>query len=384
MKTRKVPIWENYGAAVMYQSLIAYNKRLPTSLISPQGEVVDQNDPRYCRYACQSDSLENCARIPMRDDIALGLLATTVDAVEDVNETPVVITMGQILERFRLPPDANRCGRGDLVKSTKAIINSADEACPVDLIQATSMGDIPASLTMARTIVATPQQSTKTAVWNEPTQSFVVNVHDSGLAPYFSGPIDRAGRTKAGKIFMRIRGREGISCSEIMPRSAGAVDVKEISDRLRQDASLLPKSLKSISDYRAELYASVPDAVKSEINAVAITKSLMPYREYLKQLADIAEKNGLMALHPKEPDPARRGGLAEVIKLLDIYQCGEANKGHSISELSSLIPVLDVRRSDDAVVKVRTQVAEDIILCKFGAEEISPEARAIIQRQLVR
>ena len=382
MKTKWVPFWDPDYLTAFRIAAIRHKGPLPPEIRAADGSTTKKGDVDYCKQACLTGDGGLCPIVPLPEDIALGMLSTVVDSIEGATATPKIITVAEVLAKFRLPASANSCGRGDLITSTAAILNSAPGECRTDITQATSVGNVPVVLTMPTLLVATPIQSKNIAHWKNASESFMLDVTDPSLKGFYSGPIEAAGRTDVTRISTQVKGSTDIGCAEITPIVDLRYDISSLSKVVEEENTAVTETLRSLSSYRSELRSRLPADKRHEVDDIVITGSLFPYETYVKALQRTGERHSIQNVAPV-PIRTAKGAVPfeKMLRLIDVHVCSEAKRSTSLSDLIPLVPELRDPGARQQLAE-RAEIAGSIIQCKLSSEKITARARAILRRDV--
>jgi hypothetical protein len=388
MVLKTVPIWEadSFATANATADLSNALKKLPDKL-TVTGGTVDKTDPTYCRAACLTGDSGLCPIVPLPNDLALGLLSTTIDVVDTVTTTPRVFTAAEILRKFRVSASANACRRGDLIASDKAIINAAVDSCETDLVQATSAGNVPATLNMPQQLIAQPNNGTKTALWNQAPNAFKLTVNNAYLSPQYSGPVEVAGRTDVSQLFVKVRGSADIGCAGLTSNADREFSVDELSSAIEQDPAAVAAGLSEIASFRRSLRDQLAPGRQTAFDDLQVTGALFPYRGLISTMEEFAKTNGVNDAHldTNKKLSGHNLTLAKVLRLLDINECAQRYQSASIEELLPLVPEIgDSSPPSPGLLSKRAEIAGEIIQCKLSSSKMTERAKSIIAKALHR
>ncbi len=382
MKIKTVPFWEaSFVPTATALLRVVARGPLPNQITAKDGTVVAKGEATYCRHVCLSGDVGKCPLVPLPNDIALGMLNTTIDAVETVGPQPKIFTPADILAKFRISGTGNACRRGDLVATDKVITNASTDACRTDLLQATSFGTVPATLMMAQELIAHPDKKSNVASWKQKENSFVLDVSNASLKPYYSGPIEVAGRSDVSTIFMQVRGASDISCAEIASMDDVRYNVRSIDKFVLDHPSVVRDALKALASYRADVKKKLPNDKVARFEELSVTGSLFPYRTYLDAISAYANDNAASVTEPEEVTTT--GGskikFEDIIRALDINACSAAQDKSELAELAQLVPEISrgVAPSDD-LLRTRVKIAGQVIQCKLSSQLFSTKTKEII------
>lgn len=384
MKIATVPIWEANGLITLARSISAIATTKPTEIKGLGGELVRKTDNNYCQQACLSGDAGLCPTVVLRNDISLGLLTTFVDLAENVAATPKVTKMSEVMANFGMSGIGNACGRGDVVSSTTAIVNSAPLECPVEMMTSTALGNFEAKLSLPVEISGVPVPSEKLVAWSDEKTAISLAVANSALQPIYSGPIEAAARVDHTSIAAQVRGKADVGCAQIVPEVEAEFDVRAKSQAMEAQPDSVRQALTKLSEYRQRLLSDLSSDRKKELEQLVISSTLQPFNQYVAAMDKIAGANKLPPsdlANVKISTPHGAITATDVIKLIDIQTCSDANATTAASKLIALQPMVTDAKDFSSPGLQRNTVAGQIIQCKFSAEKISPKAKDILRKR---
>ncbi|MCJ9720126.1 hypothetical protein MOV66_02560 [Agrobacterium sp. SHOUNA12C] len=379
-KVKVVPIWQTLQSFAILAS--AYVKS--DNLVRVDGSTAASGDADYCEIACETGHAGVCQIVSVPNDTSLGMLTSFVDLAEKATDQPQVTTMRQVLKNFALTEDANGCRRGDIVSSTKAIVNSASEQCVVGSIPTTGAKKQDATLSLPLIISGRPLPQNKTVLWEDNATAIGLQINDSALAQRFSGPIKAASRIQYDGLAAKIQGQNDVGCAEIVGQVSKELDVGAAAKLIQSNPNVIRSAMRSFSSYRESTIKLLSEHEANNLNSLAFVAKLFPNTEYIDKVNEIAKSNSLQQYAGDEQlgDSGTKISASNVIRMIDIQLCSDANATTSTSDLISLVPVANSNDDLSRLSAERSEIAGRIIQCKFSALKIPPEVKDLLRAYL--
>ena len=384
MEIETVWIWDLLSMKTALANIVTGELlKTPKSFKSRSGKTYSQDHPEYCRYLCEeTNDLGLCPGVPVPNDLSFGLLATTIDLAENPTSETRIITIAELLENFRLSPEANKCARNDIIASRTTIQNTGAQQCTTTIRPTTEIGDVSGRLSLPQYLTAKPISTSRIANFDSTMNSITLVVDNESLKNLFNGPITSTGRYQHDKIFAQIRAKNQTSCARIIPEINYRFDIHQISASLVKSQKTIDQSMMALKNYKEKVDNELRRKKIKPSNASTRPPSLFPFTELLNQSEILAKRHNLPPFNNKIFNSGGQTTVSarDAIRLVDISLCSDQLKGQSLNSLKQLIPQLDIENINQQTLKERHLTAGDLIQCKLSAEAIPSTLKSSLRK----
>ncbi|MCP2156376.1 UNVERIFIED_ORG: hypothetical protein J2S29_002762 [Rhizobium sp. SLBN-170] len=376
--------WGSILSTIENFAVFALAESQKSDVIRDSGTVVREVEADYCKIACETGVPGLCPVVPVANDTSLGLLKTFVDLAETVTEEEKITTMESVLSNFALTTAANGCQRGDVVSSTKGIVNLGQQQCDVESSPVINNSKEQAILSIPIEVAGQPLPAMRTIVWQNDSTTIRLKLSNAALAARYSGPIVAATRVDYQGLAAKIKGEKSTNCAEVVGKVATELNVATASSVIEKNPGFIKRSLQSFAAYRSDLEKKLSASEKQRLASISVLTRLFPNEDYISEVNSIARNNSVAEF--TGADVLRDGNqtlsVGDVIRMIDIQMCSDANAARSLSDLVALVPKAGTTNELEKLSVERGKIAGQIIQCKFSAAAISPKTQELLRNYL--